>query len=105
MTQDDKNVLDQIKQLSDSILSIASDSEKLEDIKQLEKNRKDLIDQFFSKPVKQEDSQQVADVIKSVITSNEKITLIFEQNKQQISKEFNQFKASKKATSAYLSNL
>ena len=105
MTEEEKSKLQQIKQLSDSILAIATENKKLEDIDSLEQNRKCLIEIFFSNPVNEDDAKEVAQVIENVLQTNEKITQMLEQNKQQLSKEFNQFKKSQKATNAYLSNL
>jgi hypothetical protein len=105
MTEEDKNTLDKIKQLSNSILLIATENDKLEEIKELEKTRADFIENFCSKPVQAEDSNEVAKIIKYVIEVNEQITIILEKNKKLISTELKKFKTSKKATNAYLSNL
>jgi len=63
-----------------------------------------LIDIFFSHPVQERDSEEVATIINQVLKINDLVTQILEKNKQQLTKEFSQFKASKKATSAYLKN-
>jgi hypothetical protein len=105
MTKEDKDILDNISRLSDSILQIATKNNNIEDINDLEITRADYIANFFSKPVKSEDSKDVARVIKNVIKINEQITAALEKRKQLISTELNKFKTSKKATNAYLSNL
>lgn len=114
MIAEERNNLNQIKQLSDSILALLSEpvknilsegnEEKLATIVNLEKERQHLINVFFSHPVTKSDSEEVAAVIKQVLQTNDQVTKILEQNKLQLSKEFTQFKASKKATAAYLKN-
>jgi len=117
MTAEDSNNLYQIKQLSDSILSLVCGSDKnsqsddikyseenLEAIATLEKQRQDLIQVFFSHSVAPTDSEEVANIIKQVLEINDKVTKELELNKLQLSKQIIQFKASKKATSAYLKN-
>jgi Flagellar protein FliT len=111
MTEEEKNTLYHIKELTDKMLIFVNDSatktivdENLDDFENFEKSRQDLIKDFFSHPVGEADSKEVADVIQQVLQINEQITIILEQNKKQLAKEFNQFKTSKKVTSAYLSN-
>lgn len=109
MIAEESNKLYQIKQLTESILVLVSEAsnrslsnEKLDVISDLGKNRQLLIDDFFSHPVAESDSEKVADIIKQVLQANDQVTKLLEQNKLQLTIEFNQFKSSKKATSAYL---
>jgi hypothetical protein len=109
MLVEEQNKLNQIKQLSDSILAFVRESsknplseEKLATIADIEKKRQSLIASFFSHPVQESDSEEVATIIKQVLKINDQVTLILEKNKLQLTKEFTQFKTSKKATAAYL---
>jgi len=109
MLAEESQNLNQIKLLSDSILALVSESnkeplseEKLATIADIEKKRQSLITIFFSHPVQESDSEEVATIINQILKINDQVTQILEQNKLQLTKEFSQFKASKKATSAYL---
>ena len=111
MIDEESNKLYQIKKLTDSIFLLVSEAgkqslsdEKIDAISELGKNRQLLIDEFFSHPVAASDSAKVADIIKQVLQVNDQVTNLLEQNKLQLTIEFNQFKSSKKATSAYLKN-
>ncbi|MFK5892963.1 MAG: flagellar protein FliT [Pseudomonadota bacterium] len=111
MTDEEKSKLSQIKQLTDDMLVLVSESTSnpivdtnLENFESLEKDRQDLIKDFFSHPVAEDDSKEVADVIQQILQTTDQITKVLEQNKKQLAKEFNHFKLSKKVTSAYLSN-
>lgn len=108
MKAEERYNLNQIKQVTDSILELINQSDKnslsedkLQTVAGLEKKRQHLINDFFSHPVAQGDSAEVAIVIKQVLQTNDQVTKILEQNKLQLTKEFNQFKTAKKATAPY----
>ena len=69
MTEQEKNTLYQIKELTDKMLEFVNDSTrkiivdtKLDDFESFEKHRQDLIKDFFSHPVCEADSKEVADI-------------------------------------------
>ncbi len=111
MTGEEKNKLEQIRQLTNDMLVFVKDGSSkpvldtnFEDFQNIEKNRQDLINDFFSHPVAEADSKEVAGVIQQVLHINEQIKSMLEKNKKQLAKEFKQFKTSKNVTSAYLDN-
>ncbi len=103
MNTDDKNAFDEIKKLSLSILALV-DGNKLDEISQLDEQRQSLIKQCFSQPISENDSALIGSMIEEVLAINDKIIVALDNNKNQLSKEFSQFKTSQKATNAYLSN-
>lgn len=103
MDKEKTHQLSLFQEISKKMLGMAEskDWEKLPD---LENERKILMQFFFEQSVSAQDSAQVKQVIQDVLSINEKISQLAEQEKMLIGQQINSMKKRQNVHSAYLEN-
>ncbi len=104
MQQQQYQQLLELIKLSNDMLDLANNKEWSE-IEILEKQRKELIDAFFSITHSEGDSAFIAESINDILNINQQLTQIFVENKLDLQAEFSKFKSSQSAKNAYLKNM
>ena len=95
--------LKEIQAISHKMFALAevNNWQKLPD---LEKERKNIMNSFFSSEVTMQDSSEVKKVIQDVLLINDKITELAEESKRTISLQRQNIKKRQNVHSAYLQN-
>lgn len=103
MLKNKSEELDKLLSLSNEMLEYAQ-QKNWDSIPELEIQRQTVMEAFFNEPVNETDSEQVANVIQTVLNINEHINQLATQAKQSIVQEAQGFKARQLVHSAYMQN-